>query len=101
MNTAERLHNRCVRIIHNTTTHNKEPKPQSGTSRVLQNTSPGLRGHEGSLHLFIQCRKLNFGTQVVWDIVHDPHHVQEPKPQSGTSRVFQNLSPGLQGHEGT
>ena len=42
--------------------HDQEPKPKSGISRVLQIPSPGLRGHEGSLHLFIQCRKLNFGT---------------------------------------
>ena len=42
--------------------HNHEPKPQSGTSRVLHNSRPGLRGHEGSLHLSIQCRKLNFRT---------------------------------------
>ena len=32
----------------------QEPKPQSGTSRVLQIPSPGLQGHEGSFaFLFI------------------------------------------------
>ena len=41
--------------------HDQEPKSQSGTSRVLHNSRPGLQGHGVSLHLFIQCRKLNFG----------------------------------------
>ena len=52
----------CVPIMIRNQNPSQEQKPQSGTYRVLHNSNQGLRGHEGSLHLYLQCRKLNYGT---------------------------------------
>ena len=40
----------------------QDAKPQSGTSRVLQNPKLGLKGHGCSLHLENQVREPRFGS---------------------------------------
>ena len=44
--------------------HDQDPKPQSGTSSILQSPKSGPKGHRCSLHLQNQDRETKFGMRL-------------------------------------
>merc|ERR1712114_60457 len=76
----------------------QDAKPQSGTSRVLQSSKSGLKGHGCSLHLQNQDKEPKFGIWVNKDQLPYPNQYQDAKRQSGTSSILQSPKSELKGH---
>ena len=76
----------------------KDAKPQSGTSSILQSPKSGLQGHEWSFTFKIKKESQNSNHGCIKDQWPYPNQDQHAKPQSRTSSILQSPKSGLKGH---
>ena len=76
----------------------KDPKPKSGTSRVLLSPESILKGHDVhcTFKIKIKCKTLDHG--YIKDKQPNQNQDQDPNPQSGNSKVLQCPKSGIKGH---
>ena len=96
---SQYLELKCIKDQWPYSYQDKDAKPQSGTSSILQ--SPkwwSCKGHGCSLHFQIQDREPKFGSWVCQRPLTISKSGQDAKHQPGTSTILQSPKWGLKGH---